>query len=142
MSNIIQSATMPSIRTTRKRTKMRDVTTEKQARRMAGEIMRDVTTEKQARRMAGEISFHLNKTYPGHLWAVNVEQGVVEIKNCFTSMIMGFRLRVTDLDVNFHNVVIGAGEVLERYRLKREKINMTDIAEAKRNVRGVMAHEV
>jgi len=126
MSNIIQSATMPSIRTTRKRTKMRDV-----------------TTEKQARRMAGEISFHLNKTYPGHhLWAVNVEQGVVEIKNCFTSMIMGFRLRVTDLDVNFHNVVIGAGEVLERYRLKREKINMTDIAEAKRNVRGVMAHEV
>lgn len=91
--------------------------------------------------MAGDISFHLQKTYPGHLWAVGIEQGVVEIKNCFTSMIMGFRLKVTDLDVDYRNVTMAAGEILERYRLKREKINMVDMAEAKRNVRGVMAHD-
>lgn len=73
--------------------------------------------------MAKNIAETLNGHYPGHLWAVTVDgkKKRVEIRNLLLSGNWGFVIQlngmysVSDLT---HRAKLGAGEILERYRMR------------------------
>jgi hypothetical protein len=68
----------------------------------------------------------LLKHYPNHLWGVRVAQGLIYVRNLRLSGRFGFILKMndfysaTDLD---KKLMQAGGEVLERYRMSREKMN-------------------
>jgi len=65
----------------------------------------------------------LNKHYPGHLWAVNVNSeetgGVLIIKNFSVSYRYGYILHIAKLDAKLKKVLMAGGEILERARMAR-----------------------
>lgn len=65
----------------------------------------------------------LNKHYPGHLWAVNVnsEGGVMIIKNYRLSFLYGMvlHLRTVYADPGLRCVLRSGGELLERAHMRR-----------------------
>lgn len=73
--------------------------------------------------LAKELSGVLQKHYPGHLWAVNVDgaQGVATIKNFKLSGDWGFLLHLNLFSASEYErrIVMAAGELLERYNLSR-----------------------
>ena len=78
--------------------------------------------------MSKEIAEALNAQYPGHLWAVRVqgEYGVASIHNLMLSGEWGYRLL---LDKNYSvsdlrsRAIKAGGEILERFNVKRGKMN-------------------
>jgi hypothetical protein len=75
----------------------------------------DITTAK-------EIAGLLDKSYPGHLWAVHVDSlgGIATVKNMRLSGTWGFMLKLTDTFSGSEfdkRVKMAGGELLERYRL-------------------------
>lgn len=73
--------------------------------------------------MAKSIADALNAHYPKHLWAVSVdgERKRVEIRNLLLSGKMGFVLKLDkmySISSLIHDAKMGAGEILERYRLR------------------------
>lgn len=74
--------------------------------------------------MAKNMADSLNKHYPGHLWAVNVngEQGMAYIRNLALSGEYGYQLRIVanySVSEFLKRVVNAGGEILERFRLTR-----------------------
>lgn len=65
----------------------------------------------------------LHKHYPGHLWAVNIneEGGVITVMNLALSGKWGFllKLKAVQEDPDLKSVMRAGGELLERYRLHR-----------------------
>lgn len=114
-----------------------------------------LTTDSQsilvdANETAGDaLDFSMSKTlaeaihakYPGHLWAVRVrgDQGIATIHNFMLSAEYGYLLR---LDKNFsvsdleRRAVMGAGEILERFKQVRGKVNDDSIASMATDVKG------
>ena len=83
--------------------------------------------------MSKTIGEALNRKYPGHLWAVRVrgDQGIATIHNFMLSAEYGYVLR---LDNNFSvsdlekRAIMGAGEILERFKQARGRVNDDAIA--------------
>jgi len=76
---------------------------------------------------AKRIAEKLNQHYPGHLWAVNVNQGVAFIKNLMLSGSHGFVIKLKDIDSNYRAVVKAGGEVLERFNISRGRLQEQEI---------------
>lgn len=82
----------------------------------------DLVTAKQV----GDL---LNRHYPDHLWAINCQwaQGVLTIQNLRLPARYGYVVRLvdsysaSDLEARAKR---GAGEILERYRLDRGRIDI------------------
>ncbi|RLD78860.1 MAG: hypothetical protein DRJ15_10665 [Bacteroidetes bacterium] len=85
---------------------------------------------------AKNIGEHLLKHYPGHLWAVQVYQGLVIIKNLALSGNWGFVLHQDKMDNDGKDIVRSAGELLERYNLSRGRLIENQIGDLKRNYKG------
>jgi hypothetical protein len=92
-------------------------------------VLLDVTdTERTAADMAlaKQVAEGLLKHYPGYLWAVNVRDGVISVKNLNLSGTWGFIIKLgtvfsyTDLE---KRVRTAGGEILERYRVSRERMS-------------------
>ena len=68
-----------------------------------------------------DVAETLHKHYPGHLWAVSVAPGVVNIKNLLISHSHGMVIHLTQYyaDVANKMVIKMGGEFLERAHLKR-----------------------
>lgn len=94
---------------------------------------------KQAEAM--RICDHLMRCYPGHLWTVEVDQGVAVIHNLVLSGRWGFRMKITDMDVDLKNVMRAGGELLERYRQQRGRMNEEAILHAPRNFLNELIHD-
>lgn len=83
--------------------------------------------------LAKDIAEALNEHYPGHLWAVNCqgEQGIMTIHNLMLSGQWGFVLK---LDNNYSasdlrkRAILAGGEILERYKVSRGRINHEHMA--------------
>jgi hypothetical protein len=83
--------------------------------------------------LARDMAEALNAEYPGHLWAVNVDEknGIADIRNLMLSGQWGFRLKLTK---NYsasdfkRRVIMGGGELLERYRVSRGRANDDNLA--------------
>lgn len=116
-----------------------------------------LTTDSQtiitdAKDAAGDaLDFALSKTlaeaihskYPGHLWAVRVrgDQGVATIHNFMLSADYGYLLKLnnnysaSDLSAR---AIRGAGEILERFKQVRGKVDDDAIASMPVNIKGMV----
>lgn len=91
--------------------------------------------------MAKQIAEALNDDYPGHLWAVNVrgEHGIATIHNLMLSGEWGYILH---LDKRYSASELraaakrGAGEILERYQVRRGRADMDKMGEMKMDFAG------
>jgi hypothetical protein len=73
---------------------------------------------------AKEVGEKLNEIYPGHLWAVAVQGGVLVVKNLAISSFYGFVIKHADSHSSFdlaHQAVIAGGELLERAGIPRDR---------------------
>ncbi|TXH48000.1 MAG: hypothetical protein E6Q97_26015 [Desulfurellales bacterium] len=86
----------------------------------------------------------LHQKYPGYLWGVNAGGGVVSVLLLDSLSQMGFALNyirtfsASDMDKQIDML---AGELLERYRLKRGAADQAQIDAARRDVAGRMILE-
>jgi len=75
--------------------------------------------------LANQVLEALNKKYPGFYgwWnvAIDTKGGMIQVRNMRISGKMGFVMRIVDVDADMKNVTRYGGELLERYRLSREK---------------------
>jgi|TARA_Y100000310_G_scaffold135698_1_gene134577 hypothetical protein len=79
-------------------------------------IGRDHTTAKN-------VAEHLDKKYPGWLWAVHAMDGVVTVKSMLLSGNWGFVLHEDKIDNDYRAVTLAGGEILERYKQKTNGFN-------------------
>ena len=107
------------------------------------EISKEVFTdhnkiELQDQMLAQDISRKLDKHYPGHVWAVNVNSdgGVVTIKNFAISYLYGFLLKLDQVqnDPTRKSCIMAAGEILERASFR---VGGARIGETAKKVDGV-----
>lgn len=82
------------------------------------------------------IAEYLHKHYPGHLWAVQVFEGIVTIKNLALSGSEGYILHQDKMDNDGKDVIRAGGEILERFRLNRGKVVENQFMDLKRNFKG------
>lgn len=82
----------------------------------------------------------LHRHYPGHLWAVNIDEegGVITVMNLALSGKWGFllKLKTVQEDPDLKSVMRAGGELLERYRLRRGRYESGSIKELLRDIRG------
>jgi hypothetical protein len=81
--------------------------------------------------MARTVAEALNKHYPGHLWAVAVEDARLIIKNLYLSGEWGFVIIIPEIYSisSLEKQAINAGgELLERYKQRRAGMRVEDIA--------------
>lgn len=91
--------------------------------------------------LAKEMADTLNRHYPHHLWAVNVDgaQGMADIRNLSLSGEYGYRLRtVTNYSMSefLKRVVRAGGEILERFNLTRGGAKRDEIDSLQTNSMG------
>ena len=74
--------------------------------------------------MAKELGEYLASAYPNHSWHVRIDGGIVVVKNMAVSgtigMVRHFKDIAHDAKTRKHDILIAAGELLERARLRRE----------------------
>lgn len=91
--------------------------------------------------MAKNMADALHTTYPGHLWAVscNGQSGMADVRNLALSGTWGFRLKLKNIysASEFRKDVIRAGgEILERYRLSRGRLQIDQYSDLKTDFAG------
>jgi hypothetical protein len=87
----------------------------------------------------------LEKAYPGHSWSVMVKQGIMDIQLCsaFTGN-MGYTIKhmqsysASDLD---RQIVKAGGELLERYRQRRGRLDDASLYSQRRDAAGRLTPE-
>lgn len=83
--------------------------------------------------LSKDVAEALNEHYPGHLWAVNCqgENGIMTIHNLMLSGQWGFTLKLDNSysasDLRKRAIMAG-GEILERYKVSRGRINHEHMA--------------
>lgn len=86
----------------------------------------------------------LDRHYPGHLWAVDVNGGVLNIRNLMLSADMGWRIKVPKVysASELHQRVIRAGgEILERFGLSRGRLREAEYAGLKTRFDGTPEYQ-
>lgn len=96
--------------------------------------------------LAKEIADILHRHYPGHLWAVNVDgrNGVANIRDLLLSGQWGYVLKLTTVfsaSEFGRDVVRAGGEILERFRVERGRLNEAEYATLKTNFAGDFAFD-
>lgn len=91
--------------------------------------------------LATMIGEALNQAYPGHLWAINVrgEQGIATIHNLMLSGVWGYTLHLDKRYSASETIAAakrGAGEILERYNVRRGGADMEGLAHMATDYRG------
>ena len=80
----------------------------------------------------------LYKKYPGHLWAVGPsnDYSMLAIWNEALSMKYGMWIRIEDIDPDYKNISMWAGELLERAHVSRGAANFDELNSLERNIVG------
>ena len=91
--------------------------------------------------LAKNVAEHLEKKYPGWLWAVHVMDGVVGVKSMRLSGNWGFILHEDKIDKNYKVVTNAGGEILERFRQQRGRFNNTLYNDLKMDDKGKLNGE-
>lgn len=86
--------------------------------------------------LAKNVADTLNKHYPGHLWAVRIENSVVHVFNLALSGRWGFVLHKAKIDPEMKVVMRAGGEILERYRVSRGRMRPDEYSALKTDAIG------
>lgn len=76
--------------------------------------------------LAKEAADTLNTAYPGHLWAISVDGGMLSIRNLMLSADWGYRLKVPliySASAFLADVKRAGGEILERFQMARGRFD-------------------
>lgn len=84
--------------------------------------------------MAKTLSEALQRAYPGHLWAINVEgrTGIITIRDLYLSGQWGYVLKIADvysISSLERDAVHAGGEILERFCMSRAQFKADQYAE-------------
>ena len=85
---------------------------------------------------AKNVAEHLEKKYPGWLWAVHVMDGLIAVKSMRLSGNWGFVLHEDKIDNDYKAVTNAGGEILERYRQSTNGFNQTKSNDLEMDHRG------
>jgi hypothetical protein len=80
--------------------------------------------------MAKNAADHLHKHYPGHLWAVAIDGGFLDIRDLYLSGDHGYRLKIGQMFSGSDwekKIMRAGGEILERYRQRRGVVDEAGI---------------
>lgn len=93
--------------------------------------------------VAKQIGDALNEAYPGYLWAIHVshEEGVAVIKSMLMPPQWGWVIhtgKVFSASDLVHKAKSGAGEMLERFRLRRGAMNEDELVSRPTDARGIL----
>ena len=100
------------------------------------EIEKNLKFVVQEHALAKNVAEHLEKKYPGWLWAVHVMDGVVGVKSMRLSGNWGFILHEDKIDNDYKAVTRAGGEILERYRQSTNGFNQTKYNDLEMDHRG------
>jgi len=78
----------------------------------------------------------LEGAYPGYSWAVRVRGGMIGVQARALSGCYGYEMKYKDY--SDHYLIMCAGEILERYRMRRGQIDASEYANAERNFKGAI----
>lgn len=83
--------------------------------------------------LAKAMTETLQQHYPGHLWGVHVDgfQGMADIRNLGLSGNWGYRMKLGTMYSASSwsaRVIQAGGEILERYRISRGRVNHDQLA--------------
>jgi len=78
----------------------------------------------------------LHKHYPGHMWGVNMVQGVIQVMNFALSGQWGFQIKEESLDPEDKIIIRSGGELLERFNVARAEMDPDEMNNKTRNGRG------
>jgi len=73
--------------------------------------------------LARNVGDVLEKKYPGWLWFVYVQDGVVMIRSLRLSGRYGFMIKEEEIDNDYRAIMRAGGEMLERYNQDRAAFN-------------------
>lgn len=81
--------------------------------------------------MSMEMANALHQHYPGHLWAVTCDgtTGIASVRNLALSGQWGFVLKLDTLSTASEwkkKVIMAGGELLERFKLRRGKLDINE----------------
>ena len=88
---------------------------------------------------AKNVAEHLEKKYPGWLWAVHSQDGIVTVKSMMLSGNWGFVMHEDKIDNDYRSVVRAGGEILERYNQSRGKFKQDDYQELTMDRKGQLS---
>lgn len=96
--------------------------------------------------MARNLIARLEQHYPAFTGAwrvfVNEQGGVVQVTNMMLSGKMGFLMHISNIDSEGRAIVRAGGELLERYRVSRDKAyKLQSLIDMPRNRIGNLAHD-
>lgn len=94
--------------------------------------------------LAKNVGDMLAREYPDYLWAVSVRGGVLHFKMLYASGKWGYTIRIPKIATSSElerKAKMGAGELLERYRLNRTKFNVNEYAALPKNFAGHFAFD-
>lgn len=87
--------------------------------------------------LSKKVGEHLNRHYPGHLWAVHVRDGLIIVQNLLLSGKWGFVLKEENLDPDLKMVMRAGGELLERYNVSRGRLSDASMANVQKSSTGL-----
>lgn len=87
--------------------------------------------------LARNVAEHLEKKYPGWLWGVTVDQGVVDVRSMRCSGAWGFRMLAEKIDNDYAVVTRAGGEILERFRASRTRFRDGSMDNSRRDITGM-----
>ena len=88
---------------------------------------------------ARNVAEALEKKYPGWLWAVTADHGVVTVKSMLLSGNWGFILHENKIDNDYKSVIRAGGEILERYNQHRGRFNQTKYSDLTMDRKGQLS---
>ena len=88
---------------------------------------------------ARNVAEALENKYPGWLWAVTADHGVVTVKSMLLSGNWGFILHENKIDNDYKSVIRAGGEILERYNQHRGRFNQTKYSDLTMDRKGQLS---
>lgn len=95
---------------------------------------RRTPTDREAMDMCKGFGAFITALYPGYVWLVGMRDDMVHVQNMNLNKKQGFVMHLSDIDVDGKALMRAAGELLERYGMKRGKRG--DMSHLKRDIRG------
>lgn len=95
--------------------------------------------------LARRVAEKLHATYPGHLWAVDIQGSIVNVRDLAIDGRWGFTLHIPAMYSSSEfdrQVVMAGGELLERFKQRRGAVDHDAIQSMPTDVRGLLTPEL
>jgi len=98
----------------------------------------DIQAEMQSMAWSKRIAECLEKYFPGYMWAVHADakNNIATVQSMALSGEYGFYLHLDKIDNHNKKIIHAGGEILERYRVNRSRMDEAQVLNLSRDLRG------